>query len=76
MAGAEVQAIATADGVRFDSIQAQPKTGPDGKVNLRFTLPRGLDRGDVRLKVTFESTEGRKRSLGDVADRVPVVGRK
>ena len=46
--------------MRFDSIQAQPKTGPDGKVNLQFTLPRLLDRGDVRLQVTFKSTVGRE----------------
>ena len=56
VAGAEVEAIATADGVLFDSIQGQPKTGPDGRVNLQFTLPRQLDRGDVRLQVTFKST--------------------
>ena len=62
--------------MRFDSIQAQPKTGPDGKVNLQFTLPRLLDRGDVRLQVTFKSTVGREVVQEIVTDRVPVVGRQ
>jgi hypothetical protein len=71
VAGAEVQAVATADNVRLDVFADQPATGPDGKARLRFRLPTALERGDVRLMVTFKTKSGEET----VAERVPVVGR-
>lgn len=75
VAGAEVQAIATVDDVLLDAIQTQPTTGPDGRVKLRFTLPRQLERGDVRLQVMFKKTIGKETVRETVTQRVPVMGR-
>ena len=75
VAGAQVEAIATADNVLFYGIQLQQATGPDGRVNLRFTLPKELERGDVRLKVTFKAKQGKDLVQETVTERVPVVGR-
>jgi anti-sigma factor RsiW len=72
VAKAEVHAIATADDLVFDEVQVQPTTDNEGRVNLRFTLPQHLNRGDVRLKVTFKTKTGEET----VAQRVPVVGRQ
>ena len=70
-AGVEVQAVATADDQSIDVFAEQPTTGPDGKAHLRFKLPAALERGDVRLKVTFKTKAGEET----LAERVPVVGR-
>lgn len=72
---AEVYAVATADDVTFESIQVEPVSGPNGRVNLRFRLPADLERGDVRLKVAFKARVGQNVVEESVADRVPVVGR-
>jgi hypothetical protein len=58
VAGAAVEAVATADNVAFGSIQIQPTTGRDGRVELQFTLPPHLERGDVRLQVRFTTDQG------------------
>ncbi len=69
--GADVVAVAEADNQRIP-VTAQPTTGPDGKARLNFALPQTLDRGDVRLKVTFKTKNGEET----VAERVPVVGHR
>src|SRR5262249_19605989 len=53
-------------------VTAQATTGADGKAKLNFALPPALDRGDVRLKVTFKTKNGEET----VAERVPVVGQQ
>src|SRR5262249_40680979 len=59
-----------------DIVVEPPVTGPEGKVDLRFNLPRELDRGDVRLKVLFKTRVGNETVEETVARRVPVVGRR
>jgi putative zinc finger protein len=73
--GAEVRAIASADNHFFYDIQSQAKTGPDGRANFHFTLPKELERGDVRLKATILRKQG-ERTIEEVVTKVvPVVGR-
>jgi hypothetical protein len=71
--GAEVkEVIVEADNQRLELVVPPTRTGPDGKAHLQFDLPPLLDRGDVRLKVTFKTENGEE----SVADRVPVIGQR
>jgi len=76
--GAQVLAVATADGQPIPGVKlTSPATGPDGRANLEFTLPAELDRGDVRLMVTFKPPTDNGNAIQEtVVDRVPVVGRR
>jgi hypothetical protein len=75
VAGASVDAVATADNLAYHAIQIQPQTGRDGRVELQFTLPPQLERGDVRLQVTFRTRQGEQVVEEVVTERVPVVGK-
>ncbi len=76
VAGAEVAAVAVADGQTLNITNIQPaQTDPNGRVQLRFALPSALEQGDVRLKVTFRTQRDNKAIEEVVASRVPVVGR-
>jgi len=75
VAGATVQLVGIADGSPLEVAVLQPATGSDGRVRFRFTLPRELERGDVRLKATFHARYGEGIREESVAERVPVVGR-
>jgi anti-sigma factor RsiW len=69
---AEVKVVALADNAQLHDIAAGP-TGPDGRTHFRFKLPRNLNKGDVRVKVTF-TIKGQNIEESAV-ERVPVVGR-
>lgn len=81
VAGAELRAVATADGrpvpiVRIllanpgPGAQASNRTDADGRARFQFVLPKPLARGDVRLLVTVKA-DGAEEVAGE---RVPVVG--
>ena len=71
--GAEVkEVIVEADNQRVEVAVPPTRTGPDGRAHLQFELPPQLDRGDVRLKVTFKTANGEE----SIADRVPVIGQR
>jgi hypothetical protein len=76
VAGAKVHAVAEADGHPIEVAELQKVTDGEGKAKMRFALPEKLERGDVRLKVTFEAAKGQQTVEETVADRVPVVGRQ
>jgi len=69
---AEVKVLALADQAQLRDISA-PATGQDGRTKFRFTLPRTLQQGDVRLKVTFTVKD--KNAEESIVEPVPVVGR-
>jgi hypothetical protein len=80
--GVTARAVVTVDGKPLPLVRLTPqpvgpdgkpvpKTGPDGRVRIRFVLPKELPRGDVRLMVTFRTAEAEE----SVAKRVPITGR-
>jgi hypothetical protein len=76
VAGAEVKAVATADGRALEvAAVGGPVTGADGEAVLRFALPADLNQADVRLMATFRTRSGKDLVEEVVAAPVPVVGR-
>ena len=73
--GAKLLVAAEADGVEVAvPLPKGLQTGSDGRAAIKFPMPRQLPRGDVRLKVTFEPTDGSRPE--SVAERVPVTGKE
>jgi hypothetical protein len=68
--GAEVKVAVLADNALSHDIAA-PATGADGRSYFRFKLPLNLNKGDVRLRVTFTARD--KNIEESVVERVPVI---